>query len=171
MDVDKLMKALDDESNETLLNFTTEKLREMNLKILNELHLSKKYTQELMRKLKDYKYRKKIILYDTPWNTINNILHIQSNKIYRFDYLCFYQIYNTYCNHYNYNDIKTIIKSYNRFSNAESAIQLIKRVHNMTKEEVEYYTSVNTELNNLTVINIYCTSDPIVIYDLMYLFR
>ena len=54
-DVDKLMKALDDESNETLLNFTTDKLRELNFKILNELHLSKKYTQELMRKLKDYK--------------------------------------------------------------------------------------------------------------------
>jgi len=42
MDINKLLKALDDESNETLLNFTTDKIREMNLKILKELHLPKK---------------------------------------------------------------------------------------------------------------------------------
>jgi hypothetical protein len=56
MDVQKLLKALDDESNETLLNFTTDKIREMNLNILKELHLSKKDTLELITKLKDYKY-------------------------------------------------------------------------------------------------------------------
>ena len=37
-------------------NFTTEKLREMNLNILKELHLSKKDTLEILHKLKDYKY-------------------------------------------------------------------------------------------------------------------
>ena len=56
MDVNKLLKALDDETNENLLNFTTEKLREMNLNILKELHLSKKDTLEILHKLKDYKY-------------------------------------------------------------------------------------------------------------------
>jgi hypothetical protein len=56
MDVQKLLKALDDETNETLLNFTTDKIREMNLNILKELHLSKKDTLELMKKLKEYKY-------------------------------------------------------------------------------------------------------------------
>jgi hypothetical protein len=56
MDVQKLLKALDDETNETLLNFTTDKIREMNLNILKELHLSKKDTLELMSKLKEYKY-------------------------------------------------------------------------------------------------------------------
>lgn len=56
MDVNKLLKALDDETNETLLNFTTDKIREMNLNILKELHLSKNDTLELMRKLKEYKY-------------------------------------------------------------------------------------------------------------------
>ena len=30
MDVNKLLKALDDETNETLLNFTTKKIKEMN---------------------------------------------------------------------------------------------------------------------------------------------
>ncbi len=56
MDVNKLLKALDDETNETLLNFTTKKIKEMNLKVLKELHLSNKDTLELLSKLKDYKY-------------------------------------------------------------------------------------------------------------------
>lgn len=56
MDVNKLLQALDDESNEVLFNFTTAKIREMNLKILKELHLSKEETRDLYSKLKDYKY-------------------------------------------------------------------------------------------------------------------
>jgi len=56
MNVEKLMKALDDDSNENLFNFTTEKMREMNLNILKELHLSQKDTLEILKKLKDYKY-------------------------------------------------------------------------------------------------------------------
>jgi hypothetical protein len=56
MDVNKLLKALDDETNETLLNFTTKKIKEMNLKVLKELHLSTSDTLELFGKLKSYKY-------------------------------------------------------------------------------------------------------------------
>ena len=56
MDVNKLLKALDDDSNESLLNFTTKKITEMNLNILKELHLPKKETLELLNKLKEYKY-------------------------------------------------------------------------------------------------------------------
>jgi hypothetical protein len=56
MDVNKLLKALDDESNESLMNFTTHKIKEMNLNILKELELSKKDTLDLLNKLNDYKY-------------------------------------------------------------------------------------------------------------------
>lgn len=56
MDVNKLLKALDDDSNETLLNFTTKIIREMTLKILKELELPKKETIDIFNKLKDYKY-------------------------------------------------------------------------------------------------------------------
>ena len=56
MDVNKLLKALEDETNESLINFTTDKIREMNLNILKELHLPKTETLELLKKLKDYKY-------------------------------------------------------------------------------------------------------------------
>ena len=56
MDVQKLLKALDDETNETLLNFTTDKIKEMNLNVLKELHLPKHETLKLLDKLQDYKY-------------------------------------------------------------------------------------------------------------------
>ena len=56
MDTSKLLKALDDETNETLLNFTSDKLKEMNLNIIKELHLSRDETFSIMRKIKDYKY-------------------------------------------------------------------------------------------------------------------
>jgi len=56
MDVQKLLHALDDETNENLLNFTTDKLQEMTLNILKELQLPRKDTLNLCKKLKDYKY-------------------------------------------------------------------------------------------------------------------
>lgn len=56
MDINKLLKALDDESNDTLMNFTSKSIREMNFNILKELSLSKKETTDLFNKLKDYKY-------------------------------------------------------------------------------------------------------------------
>ena len=56
MNVQKLLQALDDDSNETLFNFTTDKIREMNFNILKELHMSKEDTIQFYNKLKDYKY-------------------------------------------------------------------------------------------------------------------
>lgn len=56
MDVNKLLKALEDEQNDSLFNFTTKKIREMNLNILKELQLPKKETLDLINKLKNYKY-------------------------------------------------------------------------------------------------------------------
>lgn len=56
MNVNKLLKALDDDSNETLLNFTSDKITEMNLNIVKELQLPRKDTLDIMKKLRDYKY-------------------------------------------------------------------------------------------------------------------
>lgn len=51
-----LNNAIDDESNETLLGLTTLKIKEMNLKVVNELCLPKEEALGIMRKLSDYKY-------------------------------------------------------------------------------------------------------------------
>ena len=56
MDVNKLLKALDDETNENLFNFTTKKILEMNLQVLKELQLDRNETLIILKKLKEYKY-------------------------------------------------------------------------------------------------------------------
>jgi hypothetical protein len=56
MDISNLLKALENESNESLLNLTTEKIKEVKLNILKELNLSKSDTLELLEKLNKYKY-------------------------------------------------------------------------------------------------------------------
>ena len=76
MDVNKLLKALDDESNDQLFNLTTKKILEMNLQILKELELDRNETLELLKKLKEYKYVDEMsdLKYDTyiRWIPINN---------------------------------------------------------------------------------------------------
>jgi hypothetical protein len=76
MDVNKLLKALDDETNENLLDFTSQKMKEMNLKIIKELQLPRNETLDIMKKLRDYKYVDEMndLKYGTyiRWIPINN---------------------------------------------------------------------------------------------------
>lgn len=56
MDVEQLVKALDNEDNEHLINMTTEKLNNMKREILTEIQLSPQEVAEYMQKLREYKY-------------------------------------------------------------------------------------------------------------------
>jgi len=56
MDMDKLLKALDKDSNEGIINMTSAKIKQINASVLSELQLSKEYHMEIMNKLKGYKY-------------------------------------------------------------------------------------------------------------------
>jgi len=56
MDVNKLLQALEDETNENLLDFTSDKMREMNLKIIKELHLPKDESLKILKKINGYRY-------------------------------------------------------------------------------------------------------------------
>lgn len=56
LDTDKLNDALDNESNEFLLNFTTKTIQQMNLDVLNQLYYPKHKLVELLKKLRDYRY-------------------------------------------------------------------------------------------------------------------
>jgi len=84
MDINKLIKSLDNEDNEALLNLTTLKIKEMNLTVLKELHLSKQDTLDIMRKLNDYIYVDEIneLKYGTylRWIPINNPQNITLTK-------------------------------------------------------------------------------------------
>jgi hypothetical protein len=56
MNVDKLMSALDNETNESIMNLTTVKIEETIFNILKELHLDKEIFINYFKKLKGYKY-------------------------------------------------------------------------------------------------------------------
>ena len=56
MDVDILLKALENEKNSKLINLTSTKIKEMKLDILKELHLPNNILIEYMTKLKEYIY-------------------------------------------------------------------------------------------------------------------
>ena len=56
MNVDELMKALDNDNNESIVGLTTKKINEMNYKILKELHLGKEITLDYFKKLRGYRY-------------------------------------------------------------------------------------------------------------------
>ena len=56
MDVDKLLNALDNEKNESVINLSTSKILKMNLDILKQLHLDKQTTLTYLKKVKGYKY-------------------------------------------------------------------------------------------------------------------
>ena len=56
IDMNKLTKALDNVSNDNIMNLTTRKLMEINLKILKELMFDKETLISYLRKLKGYKY-------------------------------------------------------------------------------------------------------------------
>lgn len=84
MNINKLLLALDDESNETLLNFTTKKIQKMTFDIIKELQLSKKETINIYEKLKDYKYVDEMndLKYGTyiRWISIENPKNIYLTK-------------------------------------------------------------------------------------------
>jgi hypothetical protein len=56
LDVEKLMSALDNNKNESIMNLTNKKIQEMNLEILKELHLDRETLVNYFKKLKGYKY-------------------------------------------------------------------------------------------------------------------
>jgi hypothetical protein len=56
MDVNKLIDALDNENNEKILNLTTKKIKEMNMKILMELSLPREKLITITKKLNGYRY-------------------------------------------------------------------------------------------------------------------
>jgi len=56
LDVDKLLSALENEKNDSIINLTTPKIQEMIFSILKELHLDRETLINYFKKLKGYKY-------------------------------------------------------------------------------------------------------------------
>lgn len=56
IDVDVLMKSLENDDNDGLMNLTSIKIKEMNLNIIKELQLPREMTFSYMKKLNKYRY-------------------------------------------------------------------------------------------------------------------
>ena len=54
--MNSLIYALDNDNNENIMNLTTQKIMEMNLNILKELHLPREISLDYLNKLKGYRY-------------------------------------------------------------------------------------------------------------------
>jgi hypothetical protein len=85
----KLIKAIEDNTNEHLLNFTPAKIKNLNLKILMQLELTDtNIIKDMMQKLNNYKYVDEMneLKYGTyirwiPLDNINNI-HLTKGAIF-----------------------------------------------------------------------------------------
>ena len=56
MNNEMLIKALENEDNDSLIQLTTKKIKEINLNVLKELHLPRDTTLQYMKKLNGYRY-------------------------------------------------------------------------------------------------------------------
>jgi hypothetical protein len=56
LDIDALLSALDNDSNLQLMDLTTEKLNEMNVRVLQELDLSPSQIEDFANKLSGFKF-------------------------------------------------------------------------------------------------------------------
>jgi len=76
MDINKLLKALDNETNDSIFHLTSKKIKEMNLQVIKELKLSREKTLEIMSKLNEYRYVDEVndLKYGTylRWIPLNN---------------------------------------------------------------------------------------------------
>ena len=118
----------------------------------------------IMSQLNDYKFKKKIITYDTPWQVMNNVSRFQKNYLYRPDILGFYIVYYIYVFHYNFNDIRHHLQISNtRLFGADKMIEMIKNVHGFTDTQMFDTTAFNFNQNPETkIVNIWCKYDPCV---------
>ena len=81
MDVNKLLLALEDEANESLMNFNSKKINSMNNDVISELNFDKRYKNEVMEKLKGYKYVDEIN--DLRYGTYIRWINIENpNNVY-----------------------------------------------------------------------------------------
>lgn len=122
-------------------------------------------SSHIMSELNNYSFKKKLITYDTPWQVTDNVLSFKNNFIYRPDILFFNIVHEIYSNHYNVSEIKQhlIKKSNNIINGSVEMVDMIKKIHKFSNEEMYNVTPFNMEQTTETsVINIYCKYDPFV---------
>jgi esterase/lipase len=118
----------------------------------------------VMSCLKEYSFKKKIITYDSPFQILDSLRVLGNNLFYRIDYYFSYRLYNAYNKHHNKDIISDKLSKFNKYNRAERCIEFMKNIHNTdTQDIVEYNAGFNfDQTDDTSIINIYCTIDPIV---------
>lgn len=117
----------------------------------------------VLSKLKDINCPKKLILYDSIFNSIDNIKEYTKNYLYRVD--CkFYSVHRKfYLKQYKHiqRRIKPFLKSKHNYANSsEACIELMKTVHNLNDTEIHKHAGFNFDQTPDTKIyNIYSNRD------------
>ena len=95
MDEKTLIKALDNDNNESIIHLTSEKIKTMKNNVLQKLQLPREKLKELHKKLKDYRYVDEIqdINYGCFLRWIN-LKNIDNLNLTTGAYLCEIQINN-----------------------------------------------------------------------------
>ena len=107
--------------------------------------------------------KKKIITYDTPYQVIENVMSFEKYTFYRPDFYFYHLIYNTYLNHYNYQEIKTHVKHEKWTNGAADFLKMILTVHNISYDDFYKLSEFNfNQSTDTKIIQIYCEYDPIV---------
>ena len=120
----------------------------------------------IMNKLKDFKFKKKIITYNTPWQVYLNVNSFKNNLIYRFDIIFFWRVHGTYSNHHDYNDIKDLLINKKWNCGIDEMKDLIQNVHKCSFDQFFEMTGFNyDQTENTEVYNIYSKRDPVCIYE------
>ena len=118
----------------------------------------------IMQRCKSLSFKKKIITYDTPWQVQDNVEYFQENYLYRPDILFFWKVHHTYSTHYNYEDIKQHLEVKSYLSGARELVEIIRRVHNYSLDEMLSVTQFNFDQTEDTkVYNIISKYDPFVV--------
>jgi hypothetical protein len=115
--------------------------------------------------LKNTSYKKKIILYDTPWHIVNNINDFKNYPYFRFDYHFYNLVYNVYNIQYNYNDIKQHLCEKNTYwkwqCGATELFKMIQSIENWDTTQLDFFASFDFNQDpNIKIVNIRCKNDP-----------
>jgi len=117
--------------------------------------------------LKKTSYKKKIIMYDTPWNVSNNVGDFENYKYFRLDYFFYNVVYRIYNNQYNYNDIKQHLCEKNTYwkwnCGATELFKMIQKIENWDIYQFNFFIAFNFDQDpNIKIVNIRCKNDPVV---------
>ena len=118
----------------------------------------------VMARLQSFKFKKRIITYDTPWQVQYNVEYFQENWFYRPDILFFWKVHHTYSSHYNYEEIKQHLVVESKLSGARELVKIIESVHGWSREKMLEETGFNfNQTSDTRVYNIMVKYDPFVI--------